>query len=1290
MSAASACLAQTYQESGGLVVMEAENTSSPLGLWQEENTLNDFSGSGYLRFLGNTFENGPPNSPLEYRFQINQPGLYYLHLHCAKETHEGRTDVANDVYVRVEGDFTAGPGPHDGHGDNASLALLQNDTKYFGGATNAWKWENGQNSSGGNGNLDPGGHQNKRVAVYNFQAGQTYTLVMSGRSKFFRVNRLVFRHVDAAQAMAQNLNTAESATSAGSPTVVYDAIDDFTDITSGDVPYYTDNGNDVLAIAANVEANRIGFARAIRAFDGPAGTYDVTITTLTEEDGESEYHLLVNGVRVRSFTNPFVYDPPDTPLDLQPHLHTWTGVMIPAGATIGIESNADTNGEIPENEGTAWARGRWRQLEFSLSQGSLIQPPPGRIAIVADGNSPDPDDIGATAVMLGIFKGAGLRDKLVHLSHSCDLDPFKNPGSQVIDASNELRRQNKLHSLCGEGIGFFGPFENLANYYNCRTSVVGDYNEQAVNDLRDAINASSAEDPLWVIEAGEPDVIGYALQAATASKRQFVHVISHHPANDNSGDFFTWQQILDFGVIEHQIGDQNVGLQVLISSGLWDWAENHPTPGIAWIWDQLDYAEKDGVVAFQNNKFDCSDAGMLYWWMTGGPNGGDNASTPVEMRSLLLDEPLDVDFPAAHWPLDEGSGTSAVDTSGRGFNGTLQNGASWGSDATRDSYVTLDGNDDRISTLFTYALSSTDDFTWAWWANQQSTGTADNGAIMVGNRYPQPGAGGDTFEFIKLTPTHGQFSATSDVAQIERYEYGALAQGTWHHYAMVKSGPSYQWYVDGIPQGVPVTMSYHQTAPLPFFIGGDDNGTGKPNEHFEGFIDDVVLYQKALSEEEIEQVRNGIYGPATPVAPVIELLAGWDTWSNGTAPTPTFLADNVSASVAITSQGLAWGVNDERGASIDGTWGNFAGEPAASDRVASQENLTLFNATTGGTLSFTITNEGATDLLLEGFHFDAYAFRPKAARVYSLHIPDGGGLSSGNVFTSPDEALTSVGGASRNDAHDSIDISLNGLVDQTLAVGESVVFELSFSGGAGDGSGGHHLFVDNVALTHSVSAAPNTAPEVEAGAGASVTLPESEVQLEGVASDEGAIVTIVWTQEAGPGTASLSDVNVLNPLVSNLQEGSYLFRLTVTDDQGSSAFDEVAILVLPSDYVVWAREQNIPEGMDASEEGDPDGDGRSNRFEYLFGLNPMESSSLSPFVTGLKKDSGTFRYTRRNPSLTGVFDYQIWISENLSSWIQDLTASQETEEDRELQEVLVTLSEGNRSEEKLFVRIVAE
>lgn len=234
----------------------------------------------------------------------------------------------------------------------------------------------------------------------------------------------------------------------------------------------------------------------------------------------------------------------------------------------------------------------------------------------------------------------------------------------------------------------------------------------------------------------------------------------------------------------------------------------------------------------------------------------------------------------AHWPLEEGAGTAATDASGFGSDGTLLNGATWGSDPTRGTHVVFDGTDDRIATPFTYALSSGDDFTWTWWANQTAPAGSKNGSIMVGNRFG--GSGSENFEFIKLTPSQGQFANTSSASSIERYLYPTqVASNGWNHYAMVKSGTSYQWYVNGLPQAGPLTINYNETSPLPFFIGGDGDNT--PNEHFQGGIDDVALYRSALSQAEVQNVIQGIY---LPVVTMVALGSPADssdgtTWSDG-------------------------------------------------------------------------------------------------------------------------------------------------------------------------------------------------------------------------------------------------------------------------------------------------------------------------------------------------------------------------------------------------------------------------
>jgi len=296
------------------------------------------------------------------------------------------------------------------------------------------------------------------------------------------------------------------------------------------------------------------------------------------------------------------------------------------------------------------------------------------------------------------------------------------------------------------------------------------------------------------------------------------------------------------------------------------------------------------------------DLGIYTWIVSdlilGGTSVGDGLYTAADLNALgdavftgagtLRVGERSPDEPIAHWKLDEGSGTVATDSSGSGYTGAIINGATWGSDATRDSYVSFDGSNDRITTPFTYALSSSDNFTWAWWANnaRPATDTTQKNSIMVGNRYPEYGTN-ERYEFIKLTPTKAAFANTDDSGTIEDSDYADVPQGGWHHYAMVKTGTSYQWYVDGVAQGAPVTINYDEPSPIPFLIGGDDDGSGtKVNEHFQGFIDDVVLYDRSLEASEVLNVRDGIYFGVEPnIPPVLELgMSGGDmsfSWSNG-------------------------------------------------------------------------------------------------------------------------------------------------------------------------------------------------------------------------------------------------------------------------------------------------------------------------------------------------------------------------------------------------------------------------
>jgi len=93
----------------------------------------------------------------------------------------------------------------------------------------------------------------------------------------------------------------------------------------------------------------------------------------------------------------------------------------------------------------------------------------------------------------------------------------------------------------------------------------------------------------------------------------------------------------------------------------------------------------------------------------------------------------------------------------------------------------------------------------------------------------------------------------------------------------------------------------------------------------------------------------------------------------------------------------------------------------------------------------------------------------------------------------------------------------------------------------------------------------NKAPVVEAGQNRTIVLPANAVTVSARVDDtDGEIVSYRWTKISG-GTVRLDQANRPRLQANHLEEGTYVFRLTVKDNDGAEAYDDIEVIVKKSE-----------------------------------------------------------------------------------------------------------------------------
>jgi len=227
-----------------------------------------------------------------------------------------------------------------------------------------------------------------------------------------------------------------------------------------------------------------------------------------------------------------------------------------------------------------------------------------------------------------------------------------------------------------------------------------------------------------------------------------------------------------------------------------------------------------------------------------GPN---NASCDKDPGSCITKDLV------GYWSLDEGTGTTATDGSGNSNTGTLTNNPTW-TQGKKNGALRFDGVNDYVDCGNNATLNPTSATTIEAWVKPNSVTAGSYKAILsnwgasVPNGYlfyGQYSLNGTWFHFeMKIGDVGKQFNVAS-----------VFTANTWVHLVLVYDGSYLRTYKNGVAIGTPTAA----TGTINAFTSNLKIGAYSQSPisgYFNGSVDEVKIYSRALSAEEIRYQYN--------------------------------------------------------------------------------------------------------------------------------------------------------------------------------------------------------------------------------------------------------------------------------------------------------------------------------------------------------------------------------------------------------------------------------------------------
>jgi|GEM_PF-2168548 len=261
----------------------------------------------------------------------------------------------------------------------------------------------------------------------------------------------------------------------------------------------------------------------------------------------------------------------------------------------------------------------------------------------------------------------------------------------------------------------------------------------------------------------------------------------------------------------------------------------------------------------------------------------------------------------AAFGFNENAGLVATDNSGRGNNGTLANGPIWSTGGKYGPAIMFDGINDLVNIADAPSLDLTNGMTLEAWVNP--TDLTSYKTIICKDR--------NTNSFTYLLSANNNAANVNNQKPNSRIRVGSsnrtvtgtskLPLNTWTHVACTYNGSAFILFINGVQVSTVAGTGNITATSNPLRIGGS---TALLNQYFAGLIDEVRIYNRALSASEIQADMITPIG-ADEINPVVSLTAPAAGAVTGTVDVAANATDNVAiAGVQFLLNGANLGAED--------------------------------------------------------------------------------------------------------------------------------------------------------------------------------------------------------------------------------------------------------------------------------------------------------------------------------------------------------------------------------------------